>query len=166
SPYDARFAAMAFSLDRDVQYRRLILPFLAGRPGRWVVQDRGVLSSLAYQPLQSECERDAHPVTLEWLLSLEGNRLAVEHAPDAFIFIDVDPDIAQGRLEGRADKIDGDRYDRADFQTALAARFRDPATCAPLTERGTRVVVLDGSKTKDGLAADMHAFLDGLVPTR
>ena len=35
TPYDAAYAAQAFALDRGVQYRRLILPFLAARPGRW-----------------------------------------------------------------------------------------------------------------------------------
>ncbi|MBU1348838.1 hypothetical protein KJ781_02100 [Patescibacteria group bacterium] len=163
TPYDARFAAVAFSLDRGVQYTRLILPFLAAKPNRWVIQDRGVLSSLAYQPLQSEREGSSPPVTPEWLRSLDGNRLAIEHAPDAFVFVDVDAAIAQGRLAGRADKVDGDRFETSDFQAALAERYRDPATSVALTERGTKLIILDGKKTKDGLAADMTTLLEEMA---
>lgn len=164
APYDARFAAHAFALDRGVQYRRLILPFLRARSSRWVIQDRGLLTSLAYQPLQSE--RDTTDpnvrVTTEWLLSLEGNRIAHEDPPDVFVFVDIDPQIALERLANRENKFDNHLYEHADFQIALAERYRHPKVHEPLTTRGTRVQVVNGGQTKEAVAEDMRHLLEEL----
>ncbi|OGL74408.1 hypothetical protein A3D73_02875 [Candidatus Uhrbacteria bacterium RIFCSPHIGHO2_02_FULL_60_44] len=168
TPYDAAFASHAFALDRGVQYRRLILPFLAARPGCWVIQDRGLLSSLAYQPLQYETEKrepgtgNGEPVTIEWLLTLPGNKIALERVPDVFVFLDVDPKLARDRLAGRSDKKDDVRYEHTKFQTALAERFKRPDVTAPYTSRGTRMMVIDGGKTKVDVAVDMTRLLDEL----
>ncbi|HWQ99275.1 MAG TPA: hypothetical protein VN397_00305 [Candidatus Methylomirabilis sp.] len=164
TPYDAAMAAHAFALDRGVQYRRLILPFLAARPGRWVIQDRGLLTSLAYQPLQYETEKRGDPITVEWLLSLPGNIIALERTPDVFVFLDIDPNIAHARLASRTDKRDDVRYEQADFQSVAAERFRSAPVTAPLTERGTRMFIIDGGKTKDEVAADMTRLLEELAP--
>lgn len=162
TPYDAAFAAHAFALDRGVQYRRLVLPFLAAKPGRWVIQDRGLLTSLAYQPLQYETEKRGDPVTVEWLLTLPGNKIALERAPDVFVFLDIDPKIALARLAGRADKRDDVRFEQTDFQRVAAERFRNAQVTAPLVDRGTRLFIVDGGKTKDEVAADMRGLLEGL----
>lgn len=160
APYNARFSAQAFALDRGVQYQRLILPFLREKPGRWVVQDRGLLSSLAYQPLQSQQESSSdQTITIDWLLELEGNRIAVNAPPDAFVFIDIDARIAQERLAGRTTKIDNHRFDAFEFQHALAARYRDPDVTNPLVTRGTEVVIVDGTKTKQEMSNAMLAML-------
>jgi thymidylate kinase len=164
TPYGARFAAQAFALDRAVQITRLIRPFVDSAPGRIVIQDRGLISSLAYQPLQSEIEKDAEPVTTEWLLSLDGNRMALETPPTAFIFLDVDPAVAQTRLAGRSDKIDNVRFDDPAFQTALAARYRQSDVTVPLTDRGTKIFSIDGGKTKPEVAVAMREILERLSP--
>lgn len=155
--YGARIAAEAFSIDRALQYTRLILPFLASRPDRIVIQDRGVISSLAYQPLQAE--RNGEQLSLDGLCALAGNRIAIEHAPNVFIFLDIDPSIAQSRLANRTEKVDDHVFDDTDFQIALAERFRDPKTTAPLTKRGMRVIMIDGSKTKEEVAQEMLKIL-------
>ncbi|MBU0540677.1 hypothetical protein KKF59_03595 [Patescibacteria group bacterium] len=162
TPYSARFAAESFALDRGVQYTRLILPFLANRAKRLVIQDRGLLSSLAYQPLQSEKENiaGAEPVTIDWLLTLEGNKIALSNHPDIFIFLDIDPKIAADRLAGRTEKIDAHVYEHQAFQARLAERFRDPKVCEPLVERGTQIITLDGSKTKEELKTEMLKILN------
>ncbi|MEK7656094.1 MAG: hypothetical protein AAB386_05460 [Patescibacteria group bacterium] len=159
TPYNARFAAEAFSLDREVQYTRLILPFLQARDGRIVIQDRGLLSSLAYQPLQSETDGSESRVDIPWLLSLEGNRIALSFPPDAFIFLDIDPTIAKERLANRAEKIDNHVYDASAFQIALAERYRMPEVTEPLTSRGTRLIVMDGSETREEIAEKMRQTL-------
>ena len=164
TPYHARFAAQAFALDRGVQYRRLVLPFLQSRPNRWVLQDRGLLSSLAYQPLQSQQEVATDPsqqaVTIEWLLELDGNRIALDDPPDIFVFLDVDARLAQERLAGRTAKIDDHRFDAFEFQHALASRYRDPTVSAPLTSRGTQLAIINGAQDKAEVAQAMVRLLE------
>lgn len=165
SPYDARFTAQAFALDRGVQYRRLILPFLRSRPGRWVMQDRGLSTSLAYQPLQSErdtVDPDAR-VTMDWLLTLDGNRITHEDPPDVFVFVDIDPNVALARLANRTEKFDNHLYEKEDFQVALAERYRHPDIHAVLTKRGTQFIIIDGGKTREEVAQDMHTILTQLA---
>lgn len=161
--YGARIAAQAFALDRLLQITRIINPFLQHHPERIVIQDRGLISSLAYQPLQSEIEKDAEPVTVDWLLSLEGNKFGLEYRPDAFVFLDVDAAVAQQRLAGRNEKLDDVRFENPVFQAALAERYRDPHVTTPLTERGTQLLTIDGGKTKQEVAAAMQAFLQELI---
>lgn len=163
TPYDARFAAEAFALDRGVQYTRLILPFLNARSGRIVIQDRGLLSSLAYQPLQSETDGSESRVDIPWLLTLEGNRIALSFPPDSFIFLDINPAIAKKRLANRAEKVDNHVYDASSFQIALAKRFRSEDVTEPFTSRGTRLLVMDGSKTREALAEEMRQILSSLM---
>jgi dTMP kinase len=163
--YGARIAAQAFALDRLLQITRVIRPFLEGHPERMVIQDRGLISSLAYQPLQSEIEKESDPVTVDWLLSLDGNKVGLEHRPDAFIFLDVDPAIALQRLAGRHEKLDDVRFENPVFQAALAERYRDPNVTAPLTQRGTRIVTIDGGQTREQVAEATKAFLQEFVST-
>ncbi len=168
APYNARFAAEAFALDRGVQYTRLILPFLHAQPHRWVIQDRGVLSSIAYQPLQSAWEHadDARAVTIDWIRELEGNRIALENPPDVFILLDIDPAIAEQRLAARDDKQDDARYEEKDFQIALAERYRMTATTSPLTSQGTRIILLNGADTKEHIGLKMHQLLTELAASK
>jgi thymidylate kinase len=161
--YGSRSAAQAFALDRLVQYTRLIRPFLDGHPDRMVIQDRGLISSLAYQPLQSEIEQDADRVTIPWLLRLDGNQVALDIPPDAFVFLDVNPSVAEQRLTGREEKLDRVRFENPLFQTVLAKRYHLPEVTMPFTERGTRVIVIDGNNDKSAVAHAMTALLERLA---
>jgi dTMP kinase len=153
--YSGRSAAMAFALDREVLYKKIVLPFLAETPNRVVIQDRGVISSLAYQPLQ-----DAS-VTLDWLLSLEGNRVELSRSPDLFLVLRLDPAEAERRLAGRTEKRDNSVYERTDFQERLAARYRDPDVLKPYRDAGTLIVEIDASQSKEDVA---QACLNALQP--
>lgn len=157
TPYSAKLTAQAYALDRAVQHVRLTRPFLSGGPNRWVIQDRGFFSSLAYQTLQSIRNGEADPVTPEWLLSLEGNRVTFDRPPDAFLFLDVAPDVAQKRLAGHEDNH---RFEGESFQTAVAERYRDPALRAFLEKMGTRFVTVDASQNTDAVAADIRTLLE------
>jgi len=50
--YSAHATAQAFSLDRYLLYQRIIIPAL--KLGKHIFQERGVTTSIAYQPLQAE----------------------------------------------------------------------------------------------------------------
>ncbi len=163
SSYSSRETAAAFALDRDALYRQLLIPFLAKTGQRWIIQDRGLISSLAYQPLQSQRKRDAQPLTETEILALPGNQTALEHCPQAFVFVDIDPAIAQQRLAGRTDKQDNDIFDDAGFQTALAGRYTSTKVIGPLTERGLQLHIINGGAAREDVAAAMRQVLDHII---
>ncbi len=151
--YHARAAAEAFALDRQVLFTRIILPFLQARPNRYVLQERGVISSLAYQPLQDET------VTVDWLLSLEGNRAELSRPPDLLFLLRLTSEEAMKRLGGRLDKVDGHIYEEQSFQERLIARYRDPEVLKPYQEAGTRIVDVDANQSPEAVGRAVCAAL-------
>lgn len=155
--YHARAAAEAFALDRQVLFTRVILPFLQARPDRYVLQERGVISSLAYQPLQDST------VTIPWLLSLEGNRAELSRPPDLLFLLRLTSEEAMKRLSGRTDKVDGHIYEELPFQERLIARYRDPEVLAPYTEAGTKIVEIDASASPEAVGLAVIETLASLA---
>lgn len=160
TPYNARFTAEAYALDRALQINRLVKPFFEARSGRWVVQDRSIISTLAYQPLQSQMEKDPNPIDIDWLLSLQGNQIALDFTPNHFILLDLDADIARSRLDARDDKQDDARFEKIDFQRALSARYRTAEVTEPFHQRGTMLHRIDGWMPKDEVGVQMRNLLD------
>ena len=73
SPYAGDEIASAFSIDRHIMYKRLIIPALES--GKIVVQDRGFTTSVIYQPIM------ASGMPINKIMALPGNQLAVKYAP-------------------------------------------------------------------------------------
>jgi thymidylate kinase len=115
SPYSGESLAHAFALDREIMYKRLIIPALEA--GKTVIQDRGVCTSLVYQPIMEG------GMSLRKLLKLPGNALALRYAPDALILTDLDPEVAVERLRGRCEESRGVFADLA-FLRRVTKRFR------------------------------------------
>lgn len=140
---DGFITSEGYSLDRYILFKRIILPFLQGKPDRWVIQDRGVITTLVYQPIQ-----DAR-VTLEWLTSLSGNKLELANPPDKIVLLRIMPEQAMERLAKRTDKQDNDIYSSPSFQERVAAGYRDENILSLFRNVGTTVVEVDASKTPD-----------------
>lgn len=149
--YDPLTVAHAFSADREIHYREVVIPARAA--GKTIVSERGISSSLAYQVSAGVSE--------EALLSLPGNRLALENAPDFLAIADVDPAIAIERLKARSGKTDDSYFERLPFLERLAARYRDPAFAAIFESRGTKVVRLS---TAGALAETERRVDEELLP--
>ncbi len=93
--YSALSLAHAFSLDREVMYKRLILPAL--KAGKIIIQDRGVTTSIVYQPVMDGS------ITLEEITSLPGNRLALLNPPNHLILPQISAEDAFLRGQKRAE---------------------------------------------------------------
>lgn len=143
-------AALLFAADRDHHLRDAatgVLRLLES--GTWVVSDRYLLSSLAYQTVDG--------VELDDLLAI--NRLAPD--PDLTVFLDVDPEVALERIAGR-----GEPASRYETGRTLAAVHR--AYQGLLTARrgvGTLLVV-DGSGTAEEVEAAVGAALAPHLPAQ
>jgi len=136
--YSAWTTAEAFSLDREILYRRVIIPAL--EQGKIILQERGVTTSLIYQPVQKE------PLELEKILDLSGNKLALEHRPDLLIVTLVDPKEAVRRLSER-DKKDNVIFEKLPFLEKIAERFAAPWFRELMESRGSEFVYLKTDKT-------------------
>ncbi len=138
NPYGGEELAHAFALDRQVMYRRLIIPALEA--GKIVIQDRGVSTSLVYQPIM---ERSA---PLEVIMNLPGNKLALEHKPDALILTKVPAETAHGRIARRNEESKG-VFAHLEFLKKQEARFQEPWLRELFESRGTQLFELDTSGT-------------------
>lgn len=139
--------ALLFAADRMDHVGWEIEPAL--RTGEFVVSDRYVASSLAYQSLTAPSEVDK---AREWVTSL--NRLAIR--PEVTIVLDVPADLAAQRRDSRGEAEQ--MYDRLDLQRKLAAFYRELPRHLP----DEKVVLVDGT----GLPQDVHARIVNVVRER
>jgi dTMP kinase len=144
--YSAFTTATAYALDRLILYKRIIIPLL--EKGKTIIQDRGVTTSIVYQPIQAE------PLQLSKVLSLEGNKLAMQHRPDLLIIADIAPELCIERLDKRVDKKDNVIFENLKFQKKAYERFKSKWFAQLFTRRGSKVVYLDASKTKEEIMSD------------
>lgn len=133
SAFSNRSTAQAFGLDREIHYRKVVLPSRAA--GKIVIQDRGVSSSIAYQAGRED-------VSLEEVLAIPGNALALEHSPDLLVLATLSVDTALSRLAARAGKHDDSRFERRADLEALAERYAAAWFREVFTAGGTRIAEL------------------------
>jgi dTMP kinase len=148
--WHARAEALLFAAARSDHVERLIVPAL--ERGEWVICDRFVDSSRAYQGggggLSDAEVLDLHRIGSGGLL------------PDLTLLIEVAPAIVTQRLAAR----DGDQADRiggrdASYHAAVAAAFRRFAEVEP-----ARFARIDGNGTAEAVHAAVLAGLEPLLP--
>ncbi len=138
--YSALATAQAFALDRFILYKRVIIPALL--QGKSIFQERGISSSIAYQPIQKE------RLSLQAILSLEGNKLALRYRPDILLITTVDPREAAHRLTKRDGKKDNAIFEHLTFLARLKKRYEAPWFRSIFMKRGTIVRYIDASTPK------------------
>lgn len=137
--YSALATAQAFALDRSVLYRRVIIPAI--EQGKLIFQERGVTTSVCYQPIQKE------PLPLEKILELEGNQLTLQYRPDLLLLAKIQPATAIQRLKGRTSKNDHAIFEQLDFLTQAQGRFEADWYRELFTKQGSRVEYIDTNGT-------------------
>lgn len=138
---DATAAALVFTADRADHVAASILPAI-GR-GEWVICDRFLLSTLAYQGAEG-VERDA-------ILAAS----ASFPVPDVTFFLAVPDDVRDERMSGRQ------RVDRYEDPT-LAARLRASylASIDLLRARGDRIELVDATPPVTDVVSEVLSRLD------
>ncbi len=153
--YSGRSIAEAYALDRLILYHTLLIPLL--KEGKCVIQDRGVSTSFAYQPV-------ADPnITAEFLATLEGNQLALQFRPDYLVLLQASATVAMARLAQRADKQDNVIFEQLAFEERLAERFATSSYRAVFTARGTVIKELPGDAELAILKAQALQLLKNLL---
>lgn len=127
--------ARAYADDRLVLYHKVLLPLL--HAGKTILQDRGVSTSLCYQPFH-------HTELTEGIVSeFPGNAYALDHAPEHLVIVDAPADAAMARLDNR-EKQDHAIFERKEFLELARARFLHPAYQKLFTDHGTHIHILNG----------------------
>jgi len=139
TPFDPGALALLFAADRLDHWQGEIAPRLAA--GADVISDRYTLSSLAYQSLTTGA-----PAWVE-------AQNARAPAPAATLFLKVRP--AEALRRRVAESGGGELYEVAGFQRRVARSY---ARCiGRLRRQGQRVLVLDGERSVDEVAAAVWA---------
>ncbi len=138
SGYTPRQITEAFAEARRERYESLIVPAI--KRGLLIVQDRGITTSLAYQPAMSP------EISEEFVASLPGNQLAIEWRPDVVILCEVPADVALTRLARRADKNDDSVFEQHDYMMRLAHRLQADSWKTFLQKNGTQFIVFDADQ--------------------
>ena len=132
--FDQKAVALLFAADRLDHIACEINPLV--HKGIFVVSDRYVLSSLAYQSIFAE---------YEWVKEI--NRFALK--PDLTIFLDVPPDVALNRIAlSRQDK---DIYEDQQTLVKVYEAYKKIVSCYPYGE----LVVVNGIGTVEEVAASV-----------
>ncbi len=136
--------ALLFAADRMDHVGREIEPALAR--GEWVISDRYVGSSLAYQSLTAPGEVVE---ALGWIANL--NRFATK--PDVTVVLDVPADAAEARRVSRGGETE--LYERTELQKKLAAFYEDLPRHLP----EENVVMVSGVGSVEEVQARIRAVL-------
>ena len=152
--YTPKQIAEAYAEDRKELYTAVIIPAL--KKGLIIIQDRGVSTSLCYQPLH-----DAH-ITADAIAQIPGNAFALAYPPNHLVLVDVEPKIAMSRL-GKREKQDHALFERADFLKKARKRFLEPAYQEIFRKRGTAIHILNGAAPLDIMKQEAKTLLQSLL---
>ncbi len=141
---DAATVALLFAADRVDLCERVIAPAL-GR-GAWVVCDRHLGSSLAFQVVDG-----AGGIDPDWLLAINAKALTA----DLTLWIDVPVPVALERIAARGKPVE--RFEVAATLERVRARYAELAERPP-AQLG-KVVAIDGQPARDVVACAIRERL-------
>ncbi len=136
--YDARATAVAYAIDRDVLYKRLLIDAL--HAGMFIVADRGIITSDVYQPLQASFAGIDEWEFRAFVHDLPGNKQAFAYLPSVFILPRVPTAERMRRLAHRStheDKDDRAIFETSEFQAAITKSYDDPKMRAFYEDKGS-----------------------------
>ena len=136
--YSVETTAWAFAIDREILYNRVIIP--AVKQGKFVFQERGVVTSLVYQPVQGR-------MTFKQMIQMPGNRLALKNSPDLLILAKVEPKIVVDRMKANG-KLGNDIFSTLNFQRKIDSRYSSPWLQSLFAKFGTKIVYCDYNPPK------------------
>ncbi|MDO8509569.1 MAG: deoxynucleoside kinase [bacterium] len=153
--YSNTTIAEAFSLDRLVSYNKMIIPLLTA--GKCIIQDRSVTTSLIYH------STGENPISMEKMLRLTGNKLAVKNRPDHLILVKTDPEIAFSRISSRTDKNDNAIFERLSFMKKISAKFFSNEFQQIFSSRGSIIHHLNGNADFDTMKTESISLLKQIL---
>lgn len=141
---DARSLALAFAADRcDHTYNEHNGIRITLDSGRWVICDRYVLSSFAYQTNAL--------VPIDWLRSI--NQYALQ--PDLTVFVDTEPEVCVQRIDRRS--AHSELFHHAVELARVRRNYYEVLRDGPFTGK---ILVLDGNKSERVVSKELILGLE------
>lgn len=158
SKYSALEIAQAYSADRYEQYEQLILPFMKKNKRNLIFQERGVVSSIVYQPTHARLKGESAP-TLDHVLGLPGNKFCLDNAPEYLIIATLSANTAMKRL-GKREKQDDAEFEKLRFQQTLVEQYEGNDLKSIFKQKGTKVIYIntDDPRTIEDTRQAVHDF--------
>lgn len=141
-PVDPAAVALLFAADRLDHLQNEVVPLLD--QGWHVISDRYVVSSLAYQSLETD---------LRFVRQI--NEKAI--APDLTIFLKVRPEVAMARIE--ATRLGRDSFEKLAIQKKVAAAYEEVFA----QYRAGRVVTIDGEQSLSTVTQAVRNAVEELI---
>jgi dTMP kinase len=151
--YEPRFIAEGYSFDRGILDTMITIPLL--NQGVNVIKDRALTTTLVYQTSQG--------VPLDFLLSLEGNKIALSNPPDAIVIADCPPEVAIERLRTRLDKNDNAIFEKLEFLKKADAAFKSDWFRDIFESRGTRIIYLNTARNLETEVKELIGIYNSIV---
>jgi len=145
----ARAEALLYAAARAQLVEEALAPALAA--GRWVLLDRFVDSSLAYQGAGRALGIDA----VRTINAFATGRLQ----PDRTLLLRIDPALGRSRQDGRGEAPDRLEQEADDFFATIAAAYDELAAAEP-----QRIRTLDASADAPAVLTEALAALEDLLP--
>ena len=123
--------ALLFAADRADHLFAEVEPALSS--GHWIVSDRYLLSSLAYQSLS---------LPMEWIMALNQHALV----PDCTVFLEIEPKLAASRMKLRPQ---AELYEALETQERVAQNYA--RAMAARRQAGEHILCMDASLPKEAL---------------
>ena len=130
--------ALLYAASRVQHLKEKVVPAL--EKGYVVLCDRYIASSIAYQGY-------ARGLGVEAILGI--NMFALKYMPDVTYFIDVKPDIALKRLNGR-EKVDRLDLEKIDFHNRVYSGYMEACKLYP-----SRIISIDGTQNLEKIISSI-----------
>jgi thymidylate kinase len=144
--YSALSVAQAYALDREVLYRRILVPAMQDK--KLILQERTFETSIVYQPLQDGT------ITAEEIMEIPGNRFALQNRPDIIVIPKLSAKTAIKRLSARTEKQDNCIFERLNFLKRAAEVYYSPWFREFFERHGAKVFYLNTEQDITGTIAD------------
>ncbi|MFH0857903.1 MAG: deoxynucleoside kinase [Candidatus Magasanikbacteria bacterium] len=153
--YSPLSLANAYSLDRHVLYKRVLVPLLDA--GKIILQDRSVSTSICYQSTQK------NGLSMDTIANLEGNAFALEHAPDHFVIANLPAEEAMRRLGKRSEKQDNAIFEKTEFLEKVQQKYLSPEYQKYFLDRGTTLHIFDADKDIESMKLEARKWIEQIL---
>jgi len=147
--------AQAFALDRSILYNEFLEVCL--KKGKIVIQERGLSSSLIYQPLDAKLRGEN--LTIRQLLSFDGNKKALDFPPSHLLIVYADTDILLKRCESRF-KQDHSKFENKDFLLRLNELYLNGDWKKIFESRGTKIIYFKNNFKLDEAKKEIENIIE------
>lgn len=146
----------AYSLDRLILYKRLLVPLRA--EGKIIIQERTITTTVIQQPVHKN-----KPVDTDTIMEHPNHRYILENLPDLAVIFKVDPKKVMKWLSIREEQ-ENDIYENLEMQTKFQERWESDWFRKMFESRGLTIKYLENHKSLKEFEKTIREFYEKEFP--